>query len=199
MGPISIFDKSFLQSLNVDESVWFDNFYTVNISPLFYIETLADLDKEMSRGRKPEQIVSEIASKTPEMGGYPNVHHMNLLISNLLGQKVVMDGRPIVAGGKSAMFGEKKGVVFDVSPEAKAYSRWQKGEYLEIERDFARQWRSQFKEMTFESSETYAKKLGIDISACKNKNDAYLASKKLIESNSKPYDLIGFLIMSLAQ
>ena len=74
MGPITIFDKSFLQSLNIDESVWFDNFYLVNISPLFYMETLADLAKEMSRGRTPEQIVGEIASKTPEMGGSPNVH-----------------------------------------------------------------------------------------------------------------------------
>ncbi len=50
MGPSALFDKSFLQSLSVDESVWFDHFFSANISPLFYIETLADLDKEMSRG-----------------------------------------------------------------------------------------------------------------------------------------------------
>jgi len=91
MGPITLFDKSFLQSLSVDESVWFDNFFKVNISPLFYIETLADLAKEVSRGRTAEQIVCEIASKTPEMGGTPNVHSRDLLISNLLGQKIIME------------------------------------------------------------------------------------------------------------
>ncbi len=198
MGPITIFDKSFLQSLNIDESVWFDNFYLVNISPLFYMETLADLAKEMSRGRTPEQIVGEIASKTPEMGGSPNVHHMNLLIHNLLGQKIIMDGRPILAGGKPVMSGEKKGVAFDVSPEAKAYSRWQNREYLEIERDFAKQWRAQVKGMTFESSKSYAQKLGIDISKCKNIHDAYSVASSVAVSNSKPYDLIGFVLTSLS-
>jgi hypothetical protein len=198
MGPITIFDKSFLQSLNIDESVWFDNFYLVNISPLFYMETLADLAKEMTRGRTPEQIVGDIASKTPEMGGSPNVHHMDLLVSNLLGQKIVMDGRPILAGGKPVMSGEKKGFTFDVSPEAKAYSRWQNREYLEIERDFAKQWRAQIKAMTFESSKSYALKLGIDILQCKNINDAFSAASSVVGSNNKPYDLIGFVLTSLA-
>jgi hypothetical protein len=198
MGPITIFDKSFLQSLNIDESVWFDNFYLVNISPLFYMETLADLAKEMTRGRTPEQIVGDIASKTPEMGGSPNVHHMDLLVSNLLGQKIVMDGRPILAGGKPVMSGEKKGFTFDISPEAKAYNRWQNREYLEIERDFAKQWRAQIKAMTFESSKSYALKLGIDILQCKNINDAFSTASSVVESNNKPYDLMGFVLTSLA-
>ena len=198
MGPITIFDKSFLQSLSIDESVWFDNFYLVNISPLFYIETLADLAKEMSKGRTPDQIVGEIASKTPEMGGSPNVHHMDLLINNLLGQKIVMDGRPILAGGKPVTSGEKKGVAFGVSPEAKAFSRWQNREYMEIERAFAKQWRAQVKAMTFENSQSYAEKLGVDITQCKNINDAYTAANSLVKSNSKPYDLIEFILTSFA-
>ena len=47
-GPILIFDKSALESLNVDESVWLDNFYLMNITPLFYVETLADLEKAVA-------------------------------------------------------------------------------------------------------------------------------------------------------
>jgi hypothetical protein len=34
-GPILIFDKSSLESLNLDEAVLLDNFYTSNITPLF--------------------------------------------------------------------------------------------------------------------------------------------------------------------
>jgi hypothetical protein len=45
MGPIALFDKSFLQSLALDESTWFDNFFYPTICPLFYVETLADLSK----------------------------------------------------------------------------------------------------------------------------------------------------------
>lgn len=67
MGPITLFDKSFLQSLSVDESVWFDHFFTTNICPLFYVETLADLHKEVRPGRTPEQEVGIIADKFPEV------------------------------------------------------------------------------------------------------------------------------------
>ncbi len=55
VGPILIFDKSTLQSLSVDESVWLDAFYLSNITPLFFVETLADLEKEVATGRTPEK------------------------------------------------------------------------------------------------------------------------------------------------
>ena len=198
MGPIALFDKSFLQSLNIDESVWFDNFFLPNISPLFYIETLADLDKEVKRGRTPEQVVGDIAAKTPEMGGAPNVHHMDLIISNLLGFRITMDGRPVVAGGKPVNSRGKVGVNFEVSSEAKAYSRWQDGEYLEIEREFAKSWREYLKSINFDNSPAYAKKIGIDISICKNMDDAFKAATEIVSSNRKPYDLMKFVLTTLA-
>ena len=46
VGPIALFDKSFLQSLSLDESVWFDHFFLPVVSPLFFVETLADLTKQ---------------------------------------------------------------------------------------------------------------------------------------------------------
>ena len=36
MGPITLFDKSFLQAISLDEAVWFDRF----VCPVFYVETL---------------------------------------------------------------------------------------------------------------------------------------------------------------
>ena len=47
VGPILLFDKSALQSLSVDEAVWLDTFYYPVITPLFFVETLADLEKEV--------------------------------------------------------------------------------------------------------------------------------------------------------
>jgi hypothetical protein len=178
MGPVALFDKSFLQSLSVDESVWFDQFFIPNISPLFYVETLADLDKEMSRGRTAEQVVGNIAEKSPQLSGAPNVHHSELLLANLMGQPISMTNRAIVAGGRPVQSGGKKGVNFDISPEAKAFNRWQDGEYQKIERDFARAWRANINSMTFESSAIYARKLGIDISICKNMQDAFAAASQ---------------------
>ena len=45
MGPIILFDKSALQALSVDESVWFDQFFIPVICPIFFVETLADLER----------------------------------------------------------------------------------------------------------------------------------------------------------
>ena len=60
-GPSLIFDKSVLQALNPDEAMWLDNFYITNITPLFFVETLADLEKEVQAGRTPEQVVGNLA------------------------------------------------------------------------------------------------------------------------------------------
>jgi hypothetical protein len=46
-GPSLIFDKSSLESLNLDEAVLMDNFYMSTITPLFFVECLADLEKEI--------------------------------------------------------------------------------------------------------------------------------------------------------
>jgi hypothetical protein len=60
-----IFDKSALQSFSLDETNWLDHFYTTVITPLFYAEVLADLEKEVGRGKTPEQVVGALAHKTP--------------------------------------------------------------------------------------------------------------------------------------
>ena len=71
MGPIAVFDKSFIQSLNINESVWFDNFFSAVITPYFYVETLADLHKSARRGKTPEEEVTILAEKTPELSSTP--------------------------------------------------------------------------------------------------------------------------------
>ena len=151
MGPITLFDKSFLQSLHIDEAVWFDNFYSTNIAPLFYIETLADLEKAVRKGRTPEQEVGIIASKTPEMHSSPNTFHQQLVIANLLGHEVTMDGRPIISGGRCIQTADKNAVMFDLPPEQEAFQRWQKGDFLEVERQYAKVWRRILSPLNFES------------------------------------------------
>lgn len=46
MGPITLYDKSFLEGLNLDESVMFDAYFYPVTCPVFYVETLANLAKE---------------------------------------------------------------------------------------------------------------------------------------------------------
>lgn len=143
MGPIIIFDKSVLESLNPDEAVWLDNFFISNITPLFFIETLADLEKKVGLGRTPEQVVGNLAYKTPDMNSKSNAHHLSLLEAELLGG-VVLDmetGRPHVPGGKTVNLGGKTGVIFQPSQEEEAFNRWQKNEFMDLERLRAKAWR----------------------------------------------------------
>jgi hypothetical protein len=64
--PSLIFDKSSLESLSLDEAVLLDNFYRSAITPLFFVECLADLEKEIKSKSTPEQLVRSLADRTPE-------------------------------------------------------------------------------------------------------------------------------------
>ncbi len=153
IGPVLIFDKSALQSLNVDEAVLLDCLFITNITPLFFVETLADLEKEMAQSnRTPEQIVGDIAHKTPVMGSSPNVYHTNLLAANLMGQKVTMRGVPMIGGGIPLAMDNKTGIIHEEFPEAEAFNRWQKGEFLDIERKIAHSWRDTLSNLNLEDS-----------------------------------------------
>lgn len=117
VGPILLFDKSTLQSLSVDESVWLDAFYYPSITPLFFVETLADLEKEVGEGRTPEQVVGNLAEKTPP-GGHPNLYHQTLCVNELLGTPVEMRHVPVVAGGRRVFSGRRRGIVMDDPPRS---------------------------------------------------------------------------------
>lgn len=141
-GPILIFDKSALESLSVDEAVWLGQFYTINVVPVFFAETLADLSKTPADQRTPEQVVRRLAEKTACMSAKANTHHNVLCRADLAGQRVEMRSVPVLSHGRSVEREGRKGVVFDLSHESKALERWQRGEFAELDREHARAWRA---------------------------------------------------------
>ncbi len=152
MGPVLIFDKSFLESLNVDEAVFLDQFFLSNITPVFFIETLADLEKEVrKKGKTPEEVVGNIAYKTPEFGK-PNVYHQSLLEGELSGSVIIdmKNGRPHISGGRTLELNGKTGVYFQPSIEEESLQRWQNGEFLLLERQTARSWRKELSNIDLE-------------------------------------------------
>ncbi|MEK7478699.1 MAG: hypothetical protein AAB626_02120 [Patescibacteria group bacterium] len=152
MGPIIIFDKSVLESLNPDEAVWLDQFFLTNITPLFFVETLADLEKKSRSERTPENIVSNLAYKTPDLHSKANVHHLTLLKGELSGQgEIDMEyGRPHIGGGKFVELGGQTGALFEESPEEEALRRWREHKFLELERFYAKQWRKKLSNIDLE-------------------------------------------------
>lgn len=160
MGPILIFDKSALQCLNLDEAVWLDNFFLCNITPIFFIETLADLEKQVRKGRTPEDVVGSLAFKTPDMGSKANAHHSTLLEGELLGLgKLDMEhGIPHLIDGKTLALDGKTGVIFRPAAEEEALQRWQDHEFVELERLQAKAWRKALSNVDLDDNYRYFKK-----------------------------------------
>lgn len=144
VGPVLLFDKSTLESLNPDEAVFLDRFFLSNVTPVFLLETRADLQKVNRRGRSAESVVASLAHKTPDLQAYPNVHHMTLLQGELLGLKSVpIDrGMPIIASHMPVRLAGETAVLVPDSPEAACLRRWQSLEFKGLDRDIARLWRN---------------------------------------------------------
>ena len=62
--------------------------------------------------------------------------------------------------------------MFEQSPEAEAFSRWQKGEFTELERLYARKWREVVTTLDLEELANRFRKLGIDGKSCKTLNQS---------------------------
>ena len=191
MGPITLFDKSFLQSLTVDEAMWFDHFFVANICPPFYVETLADLGKSVRQGRTPDDEVRIIADKTPNMRGMPCTFHGTMCLGELLGHPVPLTGQIPVSGGRRVAADGKRGVVFDQTPEAAAFSRWQRGEFLEIERHNARVWRQALDSLDLLALAEKFRVLGINGKTCNSLTTAREIAAGIVQSKEKPFERIA--------
>ncbi len=197
MGPITLFDKSFLQSLNLDEAVLFDNFFLTNISPLFYVETLADLEKKVGRNRTPEREVGIIADKTPEMNSHINQFHQDICIANLLGHEIIMDSRILKPFGRPVKTADESGVVFVKSPEEEAFSRWQEGDFLTVERQFAKTWRQSLGNIDIVAIKEVLNAFRIDYSRCKNLTDAKALASASLEISGYSFNRFKLIFQLL--
>lgn len=195
-GPITLFDKSFIQSLSIDESVWFDQFYYSVVCPIFFAETLADLSKKMPEGRSPEKEVAKIADKFPDMGGNPCMNHSDLVLANLMGNDIAMDGRILMPGGQPVRSGGKSGFVFESPQEADAFNRWQRGEFREVEARYAQNWRKSVSNLDLKRMADIFKKMGIHSRKCKSLEDARNHAKEIVRE-PKAYDQMALAVLFL--
>jgi hypothetical protein len=187
MGPIALFDKSFLQTLSTDESVWFDHFFYPVICPLFFIETLADLEKAPREGRTAEQEVGIIAAKTPQMSGAPCYFHTGMYVQDLMGNHVPMNGQIPMAGIKTVTRNGEIAAVADEPPEARAFTRWQRGQFQQLEREHARAWRTRLASMDLTSIEKAMKHAGVNSKTCKDLKSALRMADATVIGLTKSY------------
>lgn len=197
MGPIALFDKSFIQSLSLDESVWFSHFFITNVCPIFYVETLADLGKGKSQARDPEDEVRIIADKFPELNSAPSAHHSDLVTANLRGQEIPMIGQIQLAyGGLVEVDGELSSYSAD-SPVAEAFSRWQDKDYSALEKRFASDWRSSLTDTDLTQRHELFAHLAIDLSNVKTLEDAHHSVTSILASRDNPFLMMEYALTAL--
>lgn len=172
MGPITLFDKSFLQMLSTDEAVWFDHYFLGVVAPIFFVETLADLGKPARAGKTPEEEVAIIAAKTPEISGVPCHFHQELCIHDLLGHRVPMNSQVPVAGARQVRRAGQNGAVLEETPEARAFRRWKTGRFDELERFHARAWRAHLASIDLSRLQAAMRAVGVSPQTCKSLEQA---------------------------
>jgi hypothetical protein len=87
----------------------------------------------------------------------------------------------------------KSGVVFENSPEADAFARWQRGQFHEIERDIASNWRAMLSELNLQEIAQRIRSLGITPQTCRSVEEAYGRAAALVYSRNDLEQQIGLL------
>lgn len=186
MGPILLLDKSALQCLSDGEIGFLGKHYSPMMPPVLLFEILGDLSKYKEQGIK-----FEIAKKISSGDFKINANHRLLCLGSLLGEKVAMQGVPVVSGGVELETSKgEKGIFFDEPAEWKLVRKWQQGEYTLVDRVISGVWRKISKEFDMEAYVREFKKANRDIPKANNFNEMYKAIHEItMDINSQDFYL----------
>ena len=152
MGPQILLDKSVIQSLSFDDIDFLNRYYYLNIPSVLMMEILGDLEKPSKEGEVvTKEKVKYLANKISRQSSALNADYRYLLVGELRGHKITMDGRPVLSGGRvvKGKSGEK-GIVFDVSPEEELINKWKVGDFSTEDSVTSQNWRDFTKSVDLE-------------------------------------------------
>ena len=127
-------------------------------------------------------MVGSLAYKTPDMNSHVSPHHTWMLLSELRGdQQIAMDARIRRADGIVVHLNDQQGVIYRPSKEEEAFVRWQRGEFLDLEREIAKEWRKGVSGIDYSQSYNSFKGLYGSFRKPKNLEDAKYIAETLID------------------
>lgn len=201
MGPVTLFDKSFLEMLSVDQAALFDCLFSANLCPVFITEALADLSKKPPGQRSVEKIVSDLANKAPSMHSYPNAEHTALCLAELFGETIRTDGFPGTMGGRLVMDRGMLSVIYDGVEELEAFNRWQSGRFYEVERQFAGVWRQRMQAVDHREVAKLARRALSIEARPKTLEEAHEIARAVIDADGIRFEQlsVAFALLGLPQ
>src|SRR6516165_6683258 len=105
-----------------------------------------------------------------------------------------MDGRVPIPGGRHVKSGERRGIVFDQSPEALAFIRWQRGEFLALERLYASGFRRALSTLDLTAQRDILHSFGIDQKIVKSLADAKAIAAEIANGEDKAFQRLRMLV-----
>jgi hypothetical protein len=145
IGPLLMFDKSFLQMLNPAEVSELSMYFKFVGTPLLIREIISDLKKNRKDRRMPEEVVSALASKMWKAHGVQPANFRKLAIANLCGFfDVPMIGQvPIDTSAPNAFVTDGgRGLLYDSTMEQEMWERWANGDFTTDDAQSASLWRA---------------------------------------------------------
>lgn len=144
MGPLLIFDKSFLQMLAPAEVAECGLHFQFVSTPVLVREIIADLDKPPSTpGRLPADVVKALARKMRDESGLQCPDWRILTTANLCGCNISMIGQvpvdPTAPNVRSSNGG--RWLLYDGVPDQAMWARWAEGDFSPGDTTDASLWR----------------------------------------------------------
>ena len=107
-----------------------------------------------------------------------------------------MTGQIPLAGGRMVKSDGGRAAVFEPSQEADAFARWQRREFLEIERQYARAWRSNAAILNMAEFSAGVESLGV-LERCKDLDQARTLAADVVHHQRRPLELLSLVLSSL--
>lgn len=144
IGPLLIFDKSFLQMLNPEEVSELSLHFKFVGTPTLIGEVIADLKSEPSKRGLPSEVVQALSRKMQKAHGLQPANYRKLALANLYAHEISMIGQvPVDAAATNVRTTDNgRGLLYDSTPEQMLWERWANGEFSTDDELTATTWRN---------------------------------------------------------
>ena len=144
IGPLLMFDKSFVEMLNPEELSELSMHFKFVGTPTLIGEIIADLKLKPSERRVPSDVVKALSKKMQKVHGLKPANYRKLALANLYAHEISMIGQVPVDGSAPNVHvtGDRRGVFYDSTPEQILWARWANGEFGADDELTATTWRS---------------------------------------------------------
>lgn len=144
IGPLLIFDKSFLQMLNPEEVSELSLHFKFVGTPTLIGEIIADLKLEPSKRRLPSEVVQALSRKMQKAHGLLPANYRKLALANIYAHEIPMIGQVPVDGAAPnvRVTEDRRGLLYDSTPEQILWNRWANGEFSTEDELTATTWRN---------------------------------------------------------